>query len=237
MTSTTVASSLGTERTTCGRASPTAMTISAARTSSGGTKRRRPGSAVTSPGKRAGLPKTARLLASAAIEHEVGPHGDRHQREERQCQRPGQAHRLRLRRKAASVRSQSPSVESTTWAAPHEASVRATASRSAAAAAANRSRSLESFVSTRRRRPLSASISHSSPTGDSSCSRGSRTSTARRSWRAASPSSGRCQSSGPRKSEMTVTSESRRAMPLSRRSVAASGRPGPGLRRISPPTR
>ena len=59
-----------------------------------------------------------------------------------------------------------------------------------AAAAANRSRSRRSPVSTRSCRPVSGSTRRSSPTSASSCSRGSRTSTASTAWRPASRRSG-----------------------------------------------
>ena len=76
--------------------------------------------------------------------------------------------------------------------------------------------------------PVSGSTSQSSPTSGSSCSRGSRISTAITSWRAASRSSGVRQSRGPRKSETTTTTERRRASRPSRRERgprATSARP------------
>ena len=77
-------------------------------------------------------------------------------------------------------------------------------------------------VFTRMSRPVSGSTSQSSPTFGSSCSRGSRISTASTSWRPASSSSGRRQSRGPRKSETTTTSERWRASAPARLSASPS---------------
>ncbi len=88
--------------------------------------------------------------------------------------------------------------------------VRASAARSPAAASAKRRRRRSLRVSTRSRRPVSGSTSQSSPTFGSSCSRGSRISTATTSWRPASSSSGRRQSEraaevGDDRDERTLT--------------------------------
>ena len=100
--------------------------------------------------------------------------------------------------------------------------------RSSAAAAANRSRSPRSPVSTRSCRPVSGSTSRSSPTSASSCSRGSRTSTASTVCRPASRSSGGRQSIGPRKSETTTTSARWRA---TRSASSSASRKRAGARR------
>ena len=98
----------------------------------------------------------------------------------------------------------------------------ASPSRSSAAAVAKRSRRRLLRVFTRISPPVSGSTSQSSPTFGSSCSRGSRISTASTSWRPASSSSGRRQSRGPRKSETTTTSERWRASAPARLSASPS---------------
>ena len=70
---------------------------------------------------------------------------------------------------------------------------------------------LRRLVFTTSWRPVSGSTIHTSPTGGSSSSRGSRTSTASTPWRARSERSGASQSRGPRKSETTTTSPRARA--------------------------
>ena len=81
-------------------------------------------------------------------------------------------------------------------------------------------------------RPVSGSTRRSVPTLGSASSRGSRISTATTSWRPASASSGRRQSRGPRKSEITATNARWRAIAPVRpsaapREVAPSRRAGP----------
>ena len=125
-------------------------------------------------------------------------------------------------------RSQSPSVESATCRTPAAERSRTRPVRSSAAAAAKRSRSLRSLVSTRSWRPVSGSTRRSSPTSASSCSRGSRISTASVGWRPATRSSAFRQSIGPRKSETTTTSERWSASPSS--SVERLGEPAASRR-------
>ena len=102
--------------------------------------------------------------------------------------------------------------------------------RSSAAAAAKRSRSFRLLVSTRSWRPVSGSTSQRTPAFGSASSAGSRTSTATTSWRAASSSSGRCQSRGPRKSETSTTNERSRASAPAR-TIASPNPPGASPRR------
>src|SRR5215211_7088066 len=141
------------------------------------------------------------------------------------------------RRWWANSRSQSPSVDSTTWSAPARRSDAATCSRSAAAAAAKRSRTLRREVLTGTWRPVSGSITQMSPIGVSCCSRGSRISTAITPWRPRSERSGPSQSGAPRKSETTTTSPRARASAATLVTAAPTDVPPapspPGSRRSS----
>ena len=87
-------------------------------------------------------------------------------------------------------------------------------------------------------RPVSGSMTHTSPIGVSSISRGSRTSTASTPWRPRSERSGPSQSIGPRKSDTTTTSPRARASAATRAAaspieVLPAPSP-PGSRRSSP---
>ena len=104
--------------------------------------------------------------------------------------------------------------------APRRRSSVASEARSAAAASANRSRRRRDEVSTRTSRPVSASTSVRSPTSGSSSSRGSRISTARSPWRAATGASSGSQSRGPRKSDTSATRPPRVPVPARNRRAA-----------------
>ncbi len=81
-----------------------------------------------------------RLALAPPLEHDVAGDRERHRQERQEPERPVEAHRrppLR-RRYCASGRSQSPSVETTTWPTPSDESSAATSARSAAAAASKR---------------------------------------------------------------------------------------------------
>src|SRR5215211_4860611 len=133
--------------------------------------------------------------------------GDQHQPPQNEWAREVHRGLLFRAKNEANGRSQSPAVERTRCGIPSEASSRSSATRSSAAATAKRSRSRRRAVSTCVLRPVSGSTSQTCPTFGSSCSRGSRISTATTAWREASRSNGARQSRGPRKSETTTASE------------------------------
>ncbi len=191
---TIVASSRVTSRTTCGRATPTKSSASATSTSAdrhvpAAARRVRGRGSGRAPGSRTGRPAAAAPSRREDVERRRGAgsrgagasavgHEKRHRRlrsdEDGQVAEPVAVGRERRRGRRPRSRARAP---------PPRAPP--------AAAAANRSRSFPSFVSTWSSSPHSGSTSQSVPTGSSSCSRGSRTSTATTSCRPASWSSGR----------------------------------------------
>ena len=153
------------------------------------------------------------VLDAPALDQKVRGKQQRHEHQSEQCNRGREGHRrtLSIWRKRTSGFSQSPEVDTTTWATPADRSDRARSSRSAAALSAKRERTRASRVSTwgaaraspgRRARRFRRSVS--------SCSRRSRISTATTSCRAVRPRRGFLQSSGPRKSETATMSDRRR---------------------------
>ena len=158
--------------------------------------------------RRARRRSSSRYPSAASGHGERDRRGDTERRSSRAVapargrRRAGGASRLRSRARRAGRR-------------PRRASSRARAAPRRRPAL-NRSRSAGSCVSTSSWRPVSGSSRCSSPTSASSCSRGSRISTASVRWRAASRSSGRCQSIGPRKSETTTMSDRCAASPPTR---------------------
>src|SRR4051794_35156341 len=145
-------------------------------------------------------------------------HQQRHAQQQQQEERGLEAHR----RRPPSVRSQSPSVVRTMCSARAWRRSAATSARPSRSASAKRSRSLDEWVSTSTRSPVSGSISARWPTAGSSSSRGSRISTASVEWRARRAASARRHVRGPRKSETTTTRPGCRASCATRRSVPVS---------------
>ena len=175
--STIVASSRGTLTVACGRATPTIMNTSAtSRSAVGGIASVRGCGRRRSEAGRDCRTPPAKRRAADPVDVERNHHGKDSER--REGEGPAEPHERLLRRNVTSGRSQSPDVVSTTCLTPSDASDRASSARSAAAATANRSRSRRLRVSTRSCLPVSGSTRQRSPTSESSCSRGSCTSTA-----------------------------------------------------------
>ena len=209
--STTVASLRGMLTWACGRAAPMMSATRAASRIPSGIVRRRPGRPETRFGMSAGVENAAAWVsrrrswrrqstasagtATSAISTRGWPKLTGALRE---TPRTAAA----SRRTSRGPRAGRASAERT----------RATPLRSSSAASAKRSRSARLRVSTRTWRPVSGSTSHRSPTSGSSCSRGSRISTASTSCRLISCSSGFRQSSGPRKSDAITTTPRCRAI-------------------------
>ena len=142
----TVASSLATSTSTCGRAIATVSAVSASRNSSGREVAPPPGRAGHDAPEQLEVGEAHRVGAAPALGHHVQRRDQRDREQPEQRERPLEAHRrflafARLRWRASS-RSQSPEVESTMCSAPDRRSSCASSSRSSAARAANRSRSL-----------------------------------------------------------------------------------------------
>ncbi len=128
---------------------------------------------------------------------------------------PAIAPRRRLETKRTMSPIQSRSVRSVMTGAPQPRIVRATSARCAAAARAKSVCGWLSMVNSRTA-PDSASCRTTSPMSGNSTSRGSSTSMASTSWRAAMARSGRIQLIGPRKSLMITAIPRRRSRPAQR---------------------
>ena len=133
-----------------------------------------------------------RVARSAALGPRVQAQQDRDQQQaqEQEWREEGHVGRPVVSRPRAKAGSQAPCVERRRWRMPSRANSAATAERSAMAASRNVARSRRSAVSTRRVRPVSGSMSVSSPTSTRSVSRGSATSIARTVWRPATGGQG-----------------------------------------------
>ena len=228
---------------------------SASRRIPSGIVRRRPGRPETRFGVSAGVAKAAACRVAPALlpapEEDERRHGD----ERDQHERLAEAHRRapeerRERAQPVTGRREHRVRHGERREDARDAAPLLLRPRRRSARAATRLR-----VSTRTWRPVSGSTSQRSPTSGSSCSRGSRISTARTSWRLISCSSGLRQSSGPRKSETITTTprcraiaavrehrgaERRRSdlallrLALQRRRAGRAARRGPGAAAASP---
>ena len=183
----TVASSRGTLTVACGRATPTISAASASSRSAIGTWRRRPGGAATRFGRSAGVDEARAERSrrrSCQTYSATQQRDDERARAARAATRSSPAPPQEARRACAASRRTSRARRGGTPSARRARG--ATPLRSLGGGSAKRSRSFALRVSTRSWRPVSGSTSQSSPTFGSSCSRGSRISTASTSCRPAS---------------------------------------------------
>ena len=227
----TVASFRLTERVACGRANPVTSTATATSSTATGRCRSRPGDWPTTLGKIAARRTAPCRRAASPLQQDVGRPLPRDEQQREQRERPLEAHRRGLPAAQEGHEQAQPVALGRQHDVPDAdggEQRRATPLRSSAAAAAKRCA-----------QPLAARVDAQPPAGlrvdepeladvGSSCSRASRISIASTSWRAASCSSGRRQSSGPRKSETTTTSarwRARRAVRAQRRAERGRARP------------